>query len=579
VIDTASVRLESTTGVTENASFELPLHWDLVRPAQQGRADLRLVFNVPAQARTETWAILIPRLGNAWRVEINGQLLQEAGEMSTHEDGWAAKQPLWVLVPPSLLQQRNEFRVLLRADRGRRAGLARVTVGPVDQLKAEHQREQWLRVVLPQSASVLSFLVAGFCLLLWWQQRDRLYAAAAVGELAWGLRLADTWWEASPLPWPIWAATLMALFGVWTAANYLLLREVWGGRPKAEQIAVGAVILSGLLAFAVALGRQEPGWLVLWIAVSLLLWLALEARMIWELWRQPSWPRALVVFALMCCTAALMRDVYAARASALQYEESAWSKYAAVSMALAVLMIVSMRFKGARDALVALNSSIQQRIEARERELSVQHQRLTQLERERATIEERSRILRDMHDGAGAHLIAAIHQVESGTASRKELLQTLQESLDQLRLSVDAIHLPAGDVNALLASLRFRLERRIQTAGLRLYWHADELPTLPDWDSTQMRHLQFILLEGISNVIQHAGAGSLKVSGTASGDSIFIDLIDDGQGMGERSGNGRRSMQERAIQIGAVLSIESSDAGTRVRLQFLKHPARGLSSA
>ena len=268
LIDTASVRLESATGVTENASFELPLHWDLVRPAQQGHADVRLLFYVPAQARDQSWAILIPRLGNAWRLEVNGQLLQEAGAMATHEDGWAAKQPLWTLIPPSLLQERNEIRVLLRADRGRRAGLARVTVGPANELQAERQREQWLRVVLPQSASVLSFLVAGFCLLLWWQQRDRLYAAAAVGELAWGLRLADTWWEASPLPWPAWAATLVALFGIWTAANYLLLREVWGVRPRAEEMVVGAVILSGLPAFAWALWRQDPGWLVLWIAVS-----------------------------------------------------------------------------------------------------------------------------------------------------------------------------------------------------------------------------------------------------------------------------------------------------------------------
>ena len=46
---------------------------------------------------------------------------------------------------------------------------------------------------------------------------------------------------------------------------------------------------------------------------------------------------------------------------------------------------------------------------------------------------------------------------------------TLRESLDHLKLSIDAMNLPGGDVNALLASLRYRLQRRIaQAIGAQL---------------------------------------------------------------------------------------------------------------
>jgi len=119
-----------------------------------------------------------------------------------------------------------------------------------------------------------------------------------------------------------------------------------------------------------------------------------------------------------------------------------------------------------RVELLNLNLSIRQRIEQRERELQAQHERVTVLEREKATAAERARILRDMHDGAGAHLIAAIRLVEQGRAGKDELLRMLGESLDQLRLTADAMHLPAGDINALLANLRFRLDRRIRASAL-----------------------------------------------------------------------------------------------------------------
>lgn len=312
---------------------------------------------------------------------------------------------------------------------------------------------------------------------------------------------------------------------------------------------------------------QESSVLIaVWMVCSLLLWLWVIGRMGRDAWRQPSVPRWAITIALSLCWVAINRDIYAGRASTLLYEESAWSKYAAVTMALSVLLIVGLRFKRAREDLVTLNQSIQRRIEARECELEAQYARLNLLEREKATAAERARILRDMHDGAGAHLIAAIHQIESGDASSAELLQTLGESLDQLRLTVDAMNLPDGDIGGLLGSLRYRLERRIAAAGLRLKWTADELPVLPHFGGTQMRHVQFILIEAISNAIQHAHATELTISATCIGERIELQVRDNGVGPGSASGNGLRTMKERAAIIQADLQFEAAEPGLRIRL-------------
>src|SRR5262249_40132421 len=158
----------------------------------------------------------------------------------------------------------------------------------------------------------------------------------------------------------------------------------------------------------------------------------------------------------------------------------------------------------------------------------------------RAVIAERERILRDMHDGVGANLATAMRQLESGVASPGEVAHTLRESLDQLKLSIDAMTLPAGDVNALLASLRYRLQPRIESAGLRVDWDVDELPRWEAGDDHAMRHLRFLLLEAISNTLQHAGASTLRLAAHVVDDAIQIQVEDDGCGPNGAPGRGQK---------------------------------------
>ena len=251
-----------------------------------------------------------------------------------------------------------------------------------------------------------------------------------------------------------------------------------------------------------------------------------------------------------------------------------WTMWAALLAGMAVLAIAGQRFQQARQQVVDLTTSLERRLNEREAKLAQQHEALRQLERTHAKSEERARILRDMHDGAGAHLITAMRQLEGGTASQAQVMQTLRESLDQLRLSVDAMSLPTGDVNALLASLRFRLEQRIRDSGLELQWDVDLLPLWPHCSDEAMGHLQHIIFEAISNVLQHAQATELRLSAHADARSITIRLRDNGMGKQDcANGNGLRTMQERADLIGASLFVGMEDGGgTTVQVVLLLAP-------
>jgi PAS domain S-box-containing protein len=215
--------------------------------------------------------------------------------------------------------------------------------------------------------------------------------------------------------------------------------------------------------------------------------------------------------------------------------------------------------------------------------------RVEELSREKIRTTERGRILRNMHDGVGSHISSAIRQLqmqpESNVVSNSgEVLQTLRDALDHLKLSVDSIHWEPGDVGVLLANLRYRLGPRFASMNIQMQWDVDPLPVCISLDSGAMSQLQFILFEALSNVIQHAGATVLKVEGcttsytdsNASGNSqhdkkrVVLRLVDDGHGFDATqrsgSGNGLVIMAERALAIGAQLSISSAPGRTMVEI-------------
>jgi signal transduction histidine kinase len=196
------------------------------------------------------------------------------------------------------------------------------------------------------------------------------------------------------------------------------------------------------------------------------------------------------------------------------------------------------------------------------------------LEQEQAVSAERARILRDMHDGVGAHLTTALRQLNPPTPQAVDLrmvTRILRESLDQLKLSIDAMSMPPGDVVGLLASLRFRMAPRFKAAGLVLRWDVGELPEWPAGTQPALRQLQYILFEAMSNVLQHAGAQEITLRARLEGDHLLLVLHDDGRGLSDKAatpqGHGSQTMRSRAGTIGAGIAFVSPpQGGYEVRL-------------
>jgi signal transduction histidine kinase len=259
----------------------------------------------------------------------------------------------------------------------------------------------------------------------------------------------------------------------------------------------------------------------------------------------------------------------------LPFDSVYWVLLSVPFLVFCVGYILAGDYARARRGLHDLNVNLAVKVQEREQALRNSFQRLAALEQAQAVSAERSRILKDMHDGVGTHLTSALRQLQGQSGHEVDVplvTQTLRDSLDQLKLSIDALSLVPGDVAGLLASWRFRLAPRLKAAGIELNWDVEPLPSWPEGQSPALRHLQYILFEGLSNVLQHSHANQLVVSARDLGHCIRISLIDNGHGWhrsGAHEGQGLQTMRSRAGAIGATLEfLPSSQGGLELRLSL-----------
>jgi hypothetical protein len=232
------------------------------------------------------------------------------------------------------------------------------------------------------------------------------------------------------------------------------------------------------------------------------------------------------------------------------------------------------RFARQGRQLHALNESLDRQVREKERELQASYEALRRESEQRAALSERQRIMRDIHDGVGAHLVGLVNLLRKDHVSPQMLREHAHTALDELRMAVDAMHNTEGDLPTLLASMRYRLQDRFNACGITLDWHMDD--TLPDVHLTpeQLLQVQRIVLEAFTNILKHAGASRIWVRVSSTPAHEWQLLIDDngcGQPVaaGPSLGHGQHNMRQRAQALNAQLDIlPSPQGGVRVSLRL-----------
>lgn len=550
----------------------LPHRWSQTHKQLTGSLWYRL--NTPlSKVPMSTWAVYLPKFSMNAEVWVNGVSLGVTGSMEPPISyNWYT--PLIFTVPPSLWKAGdNLIEVRVSGDSVSRSGLAPVWVGEARTLARMHNQRWWVQVMGVHAANVGLVMMGLFMVVLWLRDRSQS-AFGYIGQAAilWGLGTS-----ANIVPEPFLKQIIWDVFGfvaiLWAQLSLCLFLLRFSERrwPWAERFIAYFAVLD-----PVVVGLFPSQMLVgLTYLVVYLMALAGFAVALSHAYRARRPDRNLFAFGCLVAIPPAAHDV-ALQLGQLSFDSVYMLPYGGPVLMVCMAFIVAGDYARSRRALDELNRDLLVSVQRREAELRVSFQRVSALEQAQAVSAERTRILRDMHDGVGAHLTTALRQlnpVNGQAVDLRMVTRILREALDQLKLSIDAMSMPQGDVVGLLASLRFRMTPRFKAAGLQLNWDVGDLPPWPGGTQPALRQLQYILFEALSNVLQHAGAQEVTLRARMEDGHLLLVLHDDGQGANgpgaKPEGHGSQTMRSRAGTIGAGIEFVSPLlGGYEVRLKL-----------
>jgi signal transduction histidine kinase len=215
-----------------------------------------------------------------------------------------------------------------------------------------------------------------------------------------------------------------------------------------------------------------------------------------------------------------------------------------------------------------LASALRQRAEqarSREHELRLLYEQAQEL----ASLQERQRLARELHDsvsqalyaiGLGAHTAreAIASDSEQALASIDYVLALAEAGLAEMRALIFELRPESLEIEGLVAALTK------QVAVLRTRYKLNvevDLGEEPDL-SMEMKHALYrIAQEAFHNIVKHARASTVVLRLARQANEIVFEVRDNGKGFdpaGLFPGHlGLRSMHERVSKMGGTLTIES----------------------
>jgi PAS domain S-box-containing protein len=186
--------------------------------------------------------------------------------------------------------------------------------------------------------------------------------------------------------------------------------------------------------------------------------------------------------------------------------------------------------------------------------------------------EERRRLERDLHDGAQQRLVTiaqrlrmAERQLGIDDAAAREQLEVCvaetKEAIDDLRRLANGLH-PTVLADAGLRAALWSLARR-SAFPVELAAPERRFPTEIETAA------YYLVSEALTNVAKHAGATAARVGVQDVGQSVVVEVSDDGRGgASPAGGSGLRGLSDRVEAVGGTLSITSTSSGTTLRAEF-----------
>jgi signal transduction histidine kinase len=523
-------------------------------------------------------ALYTPHVNAYFSVWLDDVLIYSEAYRSDYTNNrW--NHPRWIEL--GNLQQGQVLLLRVITDQPGYGMLGSVYIGPQAQLAPYHRNWQRFHITLLEYITAAMLLMALFLGLIWWYRREEtLFGFASALMLVWFLHNLQLFVVELPFPRALvdWYAKATLCWLV--IAIVIFLHRLLGEKPIwFERALLLYGVTSCLIAVWLAFYIADDYWIVMsryWDSLTLAMGVYPTYRVIRAtLVREDR----TITFVAMAGTLIVLFGGHDWMMVNLNFsrEHGYWIHYSAVLAVSVFGVILLQRFVNALRSAEQLNVTLEQRVEQARQKIAAQYDKLQLLQQEQTIAVERERIMRDMHDGIGGHLVSCIAIVEAQPDNAQAIIDILRASLLDLRLMIDSLEPSSKDVVSILAMLRERTEQQLKLVNIHYDWQVQDVSDdglLPPDKALQLLR---ILQEAITNVIKHANASTIRVAVYESAEealadeppAIVVEIADDGDGFDlvtMQQGYGTRNMKARSERIGARLHVQSSPAGTVIQV-------------
>jgi len=559
--------------------FDMPMRWPVKEGEPLKEAALRLHFALSATP-ADPWGLLLSEATDGGRITVNGHFEGQmlSPDATTHVHRWgphmAVIDPVDLVVGDNVLLLRAPYRSGVHV-------LSGVEVGPLTQISPRYAWEYFRdRTVFWVGATVAAMIALIFGV-LWWRRRDELVGLLALASAIWiafsGYYLIDS----VPLSWRLALECVhYSSAGAFGAVVSVMMLRLCGLHVRQWEWLIASYAALGPLLLVATARAAAPYLDQFWAPGLVAIGAAATGVTMYRSVNSLEAPRPIVMIAAVVAIGAALLDtrLIVGAGTANGAHALAW---AGPMLLLAMgTPLVEHFIDVLREAEIA-RAELETRVREREQLLKRNFERLRESERIKAEGQERQRIMQDMHDGLGSQLMSSLMLFERGAITNEQVAQILRESIDDLRLAIDALAAEETDLGSALGNLRYRIEPRLRAAGIELAWDARNLPESIGLHPDAVLPILRIVQEALNNALKHSEARVARVTFdiTRVGDADYLDIrvADNGRGMSTEgtSGRGLLNMRNRALRIGAQLNIVSAPgSGTVVHLRCKLDPTQ-----
>jgi PAS domain S-box-containing protein len=208
--------------------------------------------------------------------------------------------------------------------------------------------------------------------------------------------------------------------------------------------------------------------------------------------------------------------------------------------------------------------------------------------------EEKTRIARELHDELG-QLLTALKMdlgwlggnLTAGDPAVAAKVTQMNETLDR---TVGSVRRIAADLRPLMLddlglpdAVAWLVEDFSKRSGVHCHFRAPDEKLLSDLDRTVSNTVYRALQESLTNIARHAKAQNAWIVLHIDGESIDLEVEDDGLGItasdvAKVRSFGLKGMRERTLHLGGTLDVARAPrGGTRITLHIPRQPGNGAT--